>query len=102
MEGPELRIVDNEEARRFELWLGEELAGVMIYRSRPNALALIHTEVDPGFSGQGLGGKFVAAVLDQLRESEVKILPLCPFVSSYVERHPEYLDLVAPSAAQTA
>jgi len=102
MEGPELRIVDNEEARRFELCLGEELAGVMIYRSRPNALALIHTEVDPGFSGQGLGGKFVAAVLDQLRESEVKILPLCPFVSSYVERHPEYLDLVAPSAAQTA
>jgi predicted GNAT family acetyltransferase len=102
MEEREPRIVDNPEARRFELWLGEEMAGVMIYRSRPNALALIHTEVDPAFSGQGLGGKFVVAVLDELRERGVKILPLCPFVSAYLERHPEYLDLVAPSPAQTA
>jgi uncharacterized protein len=94
----EVRVVDNPEGKRYELWLGETLAGVIVYRPRPDALALVHTEIDPAYEGHGLGAKLVAAALDDVRRRGLKIVPLCPFVRSYLERHPENADLVAPRA----
>jgi predicted GNAT family acetyltransferase len=102
MEVDEARVVDNPESRRYELWLGEALAGVIVYRPRPDALALVHTEIDPAYEGQGLGAKLVAAALDDVRRRGLKIVPLCPFVRSYLERHPEDADLVAPRPARSA
>jgi predicted GNAT family acetyltransferase len=90
----EVRVVDNPASRRYELWVGESLAGVIHYRSRPGALALIHTEVYPEFEGHGLGGRLVAGALDDLRDRGLQVVPICPFASSYIERHPDYADLV--------
>ena len=98
----EPRLVDNPARARYELWLGESLAGVLIYSPRPGALALVHTEIEPEFEGQGLGAKLVAGVFDDLRRRGLKLVPLCPFVRSYLERHPEQADLVAPTAARSA
>jgi predicted GNAT family acetyltransferase len=95
-------VVDNAEGQRYELWLGETLAGVIVYRPRPDALALVHTEVDPAFEGRGLAAKLVAAALDDVRRRGLEILPLCPYVRSYLERHPDDADLVAPRAARSA
>ena len=50
------RLEDNTSRRRYELWLGDTLAGFLVYRPRPDALALVHTQVEPAFEGQGLGG----------------------------------------------
>jgi predicted GNAT family acetyltransferase len=98
----EPRVVDNPERKRYELWLGEKLAGVIVYRARPDALALIHTEVEPAFEGQGLGAKLVAGALEDVRRRGLKIVPLCPFVRSYLERHPGDADLIAPRPARSA
>lgn len=94
--------MDNPERRRYELWVGDTLAGKIVYRSRPGALALVHTEVDHAFEGQGLGAKLVAGVLEDVRRRGLKIVPLCRFVRSYLERHPDAADVIAPIAARGA
>ena len=91
----DLRVVDNPEQLRYELWLGATLAGVIAYRPQPGAILLLHTEVDPAFEGQGLGARLVAGALDDLRARGLKLVPQCPFVRSYLRRHPEDADLVA-------
>lgn len=89
-----IEVVDNPAEDRYEICVGGELAGFTQYRQRPAGLAFTHTEIDDRFEGQGLGGKLVAFALDDARSRGLAILPLCPFVKSYIERHPEYLDLV--------
>jgi uncharacterized protein len=92
----DLRVVDNTDQRRYELWLGDTRAGMIAYQAGPDAIQLIHTEVDPAFAGQGLGGRLVGGALDDIRASGRKLVPICPFVRAYLRRHPEYEDLVAP------
>ena len=96
------RVVDNESSRRYELWVGEDLAGVLIYRKRPEAVALVHTEVYPEFEGRGLGGTLVAGALDDIRQRGLGVVAICPFVRSYLKRHPEYAELVAEPPVQSA
>ena len=91
----DLRVVDNPEERRYELWLGATLAGFIEYRSEPGTILLVHTEIDPAVEGRGLGSRLVAGTLDDLRARGVKLVPLCPFVRSYLRHHHEYADLVA-------
>lgn len=85
----EPRLVDNPELHRYELYVGEELAGQIAYSQRNGAVTLIHTEVDPAFKGRGLGDAIVAAALADLEERGLRMIPVCPFVRSYLERHPE-------------
>lgn len=95
-----MRVVDNPADERYELWVGDEPAGQIVYRLREDAVALIHTEVADAFEGHGLGGKLVSGALADIRERGLRLIPICPFVRSYLERHPEQADLVAPRAPQ--
>ena len=88
------RVVDNADEERYELWLGDRLAGVLEYASEPGATILVHTEVDPAFEGKGLASRLVAAALDDIRSRGLRMIPECPYVLSYLRRHPEDADLV--------
>lgn len=79
---------------RYEARLDGELAGFAQYRERPGLIAFVHTEVDPGFEGKGVGGALVKAALEDARTRELAVLPFCPFVNGYIEKHPEFVDLV--------
>ena len=87
-------IIDNPDQHRYEIRVDGELAGFVQYRRRPELIAFIHTEIDQRFEGQGLGSKLIAAALDEAREAGIAVLPFCPFVNGYIERHPEYAALV--------
>lgn len=89
-----IEVKDNADESRYEIHVDGELAGFTQYRQRPAGLAFIHTEIDDRFEGRGLGSKLVSHALDDARKRGLAVLPLCPFVRSYIERHPEYLDLV--------
>jgi predicted GNAT family acetyltransferase len=84
----EARVVDNGPALRYELYVGEDLAGIIAYARRDGRVTLLHTEISPEFGGQGLGGTLVAGALEDLREKGLEMVPSCPFVRSYLERHP--------------
>ena len=62
------RVVDNPADARYELWLGDELAGEIRYSlDEDGKLVLIHTEVDPSHTGEGLGNVLVQGALDDLK-----------------------------------
>ena len=74
---------------------GRELAGFVVYEKREGSVVLVHTEVDPAFKGRGVGGSLARGVLDDLRAKGVSVVPLCPFVKGWIDKHPEYRDMVA-------
>jgi predicted GNAT family acetyltransferase len=87
-------ITDNPDQHRYEIRVSDELAGFVQYRRREGLIALIHTEIDTRFEGQGLASQLIAGVLDEARTAGVWVLPFCPFVNGYISRHPEYVELV--------
>lgn len=89
-----IAIADNPGEQRYEIQVDGELAGFVQYRARPGLLALIHTEIDDRFEGQGVASKLIAFALDDARERGLAVLPFCPFVNAYIQRHHEYVDLV--------
>jgi uncharacterized protein len=88
-------VVDNPAASRFELRLGDRLVGLAAYRRRNGRIVFTHTEVEPSCSGRGLGSLLTRAALETARAEGLEVVPLCPFVASYIERHPEFEPLVA-------
>ncbi|MEV4297661.1 GNAT family N-acetyltransferase [Microbispora rosea] len=94
MQQSEPQVADNREASRFEITVDGALAGFAEYRLHGPRISFTHTEIDPAFGGRGLGSTLVRAALDAARDSGLSVLPFCPFVQRYIERHPDYLDLV--------
>ena len=90
-----MTVRDNPEEQRYEAIVDGELAGSIRYRELDDALLLVHTEVEEGFEGQGVGSRLIAAALDDIRARGLRMRPFCPFVKAYLERHPEYDDLIA-------
>jgi predicted GNAT family acetyltransferase/glutaredoxin len=88
-------VVNVPEASRYELRAGDRVIGEAAYHRRNGRIAFTHTEVDEALEGQGLGGRLAATALDDARRQGLEVVPLCPFVARFIERHPEYEDLVA-------
>jgi predicted GNAT family acetyltransferase len=92
-----IEVRDNPQEARYEIYVDGEQAGLLEYERNDGTLVLIHTEVDDAHQGQGLAAKLVAAALDAARQAQLPVRPDCPYVRTYLERHPDQLDLV-PSA----
>ena len=89
------QVANNADAGRYEVSLDGEPAGFAEYRLRDGRVIFTHTEVDSAFEGHGLGSSLARGALDDVRNRGLKAVPLCPFIAAYIERHPEYQDLVA-------
>jgi uncharacterized protein len=87
-------VTDNPEQSRYELRVQEELAGFVTYRLRGQAISLLHTEVESAFHGAGLATHLARFSLDDARKRDLAVLPFCPYISSWIKKHPEYTDLV--------
>lgn len=87
-------VTDNAAEGRYEMGVGGKTA-VVGYNRKDGILYLTHTEVPEELEGQGIGSKLVKHVLDKARSDGEKVAPWCPFVRAYIDRHPEYEDLVA-------
>lgn len=93
----DVRVTDNPEEDRYEAFADGELAGCTVYRLRPGRISFVHTEIEDRFEGHGIGSKLVAEALDDARRRGLGVLPFCPFVNAFIERHREYVDLVPES-----
>jgi hypothetical protein len=87
---------ENEDASRFEIHFGDELAGFVRYQRHGQLLELIHTQVSEQFQGLGFAGQLARFSLDTARARGLDVLPTCPYIRKWIERHPDYLDLVPP------
>lgn len=93
--GEHLSLADNPAERRYEAHLGERLAGFSEYLLAPGRVIFTHTVVDPDLEGRGIGSRLVRFELDDVRRRGLSVTPRCPFVRAFIERHPDYQDLVS-------
>ena len=96
-------VTDAAERGRFEAHVNGDLAGVLEYVRKRGRLALIHTEVLPAHEGQGIGSALVRNALDHARANGMRVIAVCPYVQTYLVRHPHYDDIVVgrPNATPT-
>jgi predicted GNAT family acetyltransferase len=89
-----MTVRNNVEAQRYELEVDGHVAFVS-YRRSCGVVSLDHTEVPPALGGRGVGSTLVKGMLDLARSEGLKVVPQCPFIAAYIEKHPEYRDLVS-------
>jgi hypothetical protein len=89
-------VTDNPAASRYELHVGTELAGFVTYllRQHDTLISLLHTEIEPAFQGAHLATHLARFSLDDARKRGLAVLPFCPYITSWIKKHPEYTDLV--------
>lgn len=88
------KVHDNTDRHRFEIIVDGEVGGFAAYRSHDGVVTITHSQIDPRYQGQGVGGQLAKQTLDMLRERGDRVIPVCPFFAEYVSRHPEYDDIV--------
>ncbi len=87
-----VEVRDNQAESRFEAWVGDELCGIADYRLRPDAIVFTHTEVL--VEGKGVGSVLARGALDAVRaDGELRVVPLCDFIRTWIDKHPDYEDL---------
>ncbi|AXE40192.1 GNAT family N-acetyltransferase [Acidipropionibacterium virtanenii] len=87
-------ITDNTEEHRYEARLDGKLAGYLDYERTGDVVDLPHTLVFPQYEGKGVAGALVRHGLDDIRGRGLTVTPTCPYVDSWIQRHPDYADLV--------
>jgi predicted GNAT family acetyltransferase len=96
MDAGTVTVVHVPDRRRYELRDGEKVIGAAHYRRRPGQVVFTHTVVDDAYEGQGLGAELARQALTDVKESGLRIVPVCPFIAAYLRRHHEYDDVVDP------
>ena len=91
----EITVRDNPEESRYEIRDGDRVLGFAAYERRGDTTVFTHTEVDPDAGQDGLGSTLVRAALDDVRARGGSVVPQCSFGRGWIERHPDYADLVA-------
>lgn len=90
----DVMVRDDPQRSRFEIVTEGRVAGFAAYRLHGDVADFTHTEIDDEFEGRGFGSRLIGAALDQTRAAGRQVLPHCPFVKAYLEKHGEYVDLV--------
>lgn len=91
------QVTDNPAEGRFELAVGGHLAAAY-YRRAPGLITFVHTEVPQALAGQGIGSRLIRGALDRVRRDGLRVVAQCPFVAAYIEKHPDYADLLDAAA----
>lgn len=90
-------ITNRPERSRYEIAVEDEVAGFVDYHRFRDEIALLHTEIDSRWEGQGLAGQLVRHVLDEARRNGLQVLPYCPFVRGWIGKHTDYVSLIPES-----
>lgn len=88
-----LSITDNTEELRFETPIDSGFAFIS-YRWEHGKLALMHTEVPEESEGEGVAKELVKFAFEQAKQQQRKVIVFCPYISAYLNHHPEYKELV--------
>ena len=87
-------VRDNRAANRFEMEAQGQLA-IAAYRREGERIVFTHTEVPAELEGRGIGSALIAGAVERMRAEGLKIVPACPFVAAWIDRHEDAQDLLA-------
>ena len=97
----DVEVTDSPAEKRYVARIAGGEAGFAAYILTDELMVLTHTEVDPHFEGRGVGSALARAALDDVRARQLKVLPLCPFVKGWINRHRDYADVVYQAPPST-
>ena len=99
----DVKTIHNAEAHHYEGWCDGELAGFAEYQLTDRLVVFTHTEVEDRFEGHGVGSAIARFALEDVRDGGTrKVLPLCPFIKGWIEKHEEFAPLVYGVPRSTA
>jgi len=87
------KVHDNRSEQEFDLEVDGHRA-IAAYQMEGDTIVFTHTKVPEAIEGQGVGSKLIRAALDSARDRGLTVVPQCAFVAAFIDRHPEYRDLV--------
>jgi predicted GNAT family acetyltransferase len=90
----DVQIRDNSAESRYEISVDGDLAGFTEYIVHGDQADFTHTRIDDEYGGRGLASELIRQALDDVRRRGLRVIPYCPFVRRFIEKHAEYLDLV--------
>ena len=92
------QIADHPQHHHYALHIDGKSAAHIEYRMHGDkTIELVHTEVGKDFEGKGLGSQIVRFALDDARKRGLEVIPTCTYIAGWVQKHPDYADLVATS-----
>ena len=89
-----MQISHQPEASRFHATVDGHEAE-LTYRLDGGRLTIGHTGVPGAIGGRGVAAELVRAALDFARSEALMVVPACSYAAVYIQRHPQYADLVA-------
>lgn len=92
----DLEIRDNPDRNRYELPVEGDVA-IVTYNLSPPNLMITETLVPEALEGRGLASQLAKFVLADAKARQLLILPVCPFFSGYLQKHPEHAEVVHPT-----
>ena len=87
-----LNVVHNEAETQFETWIDGRLSK-LDYMQDGNTMVITHVGVHPEHRGQGVAGKITEVALEYAKQKSYRVIPMCPYVATYIRRNPQYLEL---------
>ena len=87
------QLTDNTASKRFQIEVDGHLA-IVEYILAEDRIFLTHTEVPAALGRRGIGSALVKSVLEEVEKRNLTLIPLCPFVASYIKKYPEWKKLV--------
>ncbi len=87
------KLRDHRSEQEYVLEVDGERA-VAAYQREGNIIVFTHTVVPPAIEGRGVATRLVRGALDDARDQGLRVVAQCSFVRAYIDRHPEYRDLL--------
>lgn len=87
-------LIDNVEEKQYEFHIGKYKPLVEYIKSKNGEIYLTHTEVPAELEGKGIGSQLIKKVLIDIDKQELRLVPMCPFVAGYIQKHPEWKRII--------
>lgn len=87
------QLIDNKKDKQYEFHIDGFVPRIEYIKAQ-NQVYLTHTEVPRELEGKGVGSTLIKKVLEQIKQFDLTLVPMCPFVAMYIKDHPEWRSLV--------
>lgn len=87
-------LIDNEENHQYEFRIGNKVPFIEYIKTKNGEIYLTHTQVPAALEGKGVGSQLVEKALKDIERQELRLVPLCPFVAGYIQKHPDWRRIV--------
>lgn len=87
-------LINNVDEKQYEFHVGKNVPKIEYIITNNGEIYLTHTEVPISLEGQGIGSQLAEAVLKDIEQKNLRLIPLCPFVAGYIKKHPEWKRIV--------